>query len=115
MENLIINNADENQQRITVEPLFKNCKRESTFIYRYKSQKMNLFLNVIMYVSRNCQVFTEQTSGVSAFLSSTCPLKYILNCGQRFSYFSPDYPASGQSVAGVGTNHTCVANVNSRR
>jgi hypothetical protein len=28
-----------------------------------------------------------------------CTLKYILNCEQHFSYFDPDYPASGLTVA----------------
>jgi hypothetical protein len=53
-----------------------------------------LFLNIIMQVWRNCQVLSGQTSDWSAFLNATCPIKYVLNCEQHFSYSNLDYLAS---------------------
>jgi hypothetical protein len=57
-------------------------------------------------LKRLSQALSEQTSDSSAFLNATCPLKYVLNCEQNFSYFCPNYPTSGLIVTGLARLHS---------
>jgi hypothetical protein len=70
-----------------------------------KTQKLYLFLNVIMQVWRNCQVLSEQTdlcccSLITISLTVLRCSQYSCNWEHHFSYSDPDSPTSGLNVTG---------------
>jgi hypothetical protein len=60
-----------------------------------------------MQVYRKRQVVSEQTSNISSFLNALRVLKCVLNCGQRYPYFDPDYPTSGLAVMYCNVHLAC--------
>jgi hypothetical protein len=68
---------------MTVEPLFKNYKKENKFIHRQKTQKLYLFLKFW----RNREVLSEQTSDSSAFLNAMRLLKVCIQLWTAFFFF----------------------------
>jgi hypothetical protein len=60
-----------NKKYITVELLFKNCKKTiHTYLFIDRRHRSCVFFNVIMQVWRNCQVLSGQAIDSSAFLNA---------------------------------------------
>jgi hypothetical protein len=78
--------ADEYEEgNITVETFCK-LQTDTTHVQPQQTQKLSLFLSVMMQVRRSC--LCRQANPSSALLNAAmCLLKCVLNCEQRFTYF----------------------------